>query len=209
MRSINGKCGRRQIVPGGGKRKVDEGNIDGNEKKRRHELLENYMKKGRDSHLIVAALIATVTFTAGITLPGGYIDEKGPYLGSAALTRSRAFQAFVIFNTIAMIFSSCAVYIHLFVALMKNKRKEFEIWNLSMLFIMYAMLAMVLAFLMGTYAVLYRAKELAISACVIGGLFFLVYAYFKPLEHLRNIVTKLLVPRLARKLKSEFKGIRL
>ena len=35
------------------------------------------LKKTMESHMIVAALIATVTFAAGFTLPGGYIPDKG------------------------------------------------------------------------------------------------------------------------------------
>ncbi|MBA0631227.1 hypothetical protein Godav_003241 [Gossypium davidsonii] len=35
------------------------------------------LEKTRDAHLVVAALIATVTFAAAITVPGGLISEKG------------------------------------------------------------------------------------------------------------------------------------
>ena len=34
------------------------------------------MKKTLKSHMIVATLIAIVTFAAGFTLPGGYIHNK-------------------------------------------------------------------------------------------------------------------------------------
>ncbi|KAL1106659.1 hypothetical protein V6Z11_D04G220800 [Gossypium hirsutum] len=36
------------------------------------------LEKKREAHLVVAALIATVTFTAAITVPGGLRTEKGP-----------------------------------------------------------------------------------------------------------------------------------
>ncbi|KAL6342510.1 hypothetical protein AAG906_012109 [Vitis piasezkii] len=42
------------------------------------------LKKTMESHMIVAALIATVTFAAGFTLPGGYIPDKG-YPGHGSL----------------------------------------------------------------------------------------------------------------------------
>ena len=51
--------------------------------------------------MLVAALIAAVTFAAGFTMPSGYISEKGPAQGLAILTNNSAFKAFLINNTIA------------------------------------------------------------------------------------------------------------
>ena len=61
----------------------------------------NQFKRGEDPHLLVAALIAAVTFAAGFTMPSGYISEKGPAQGLAILTNNSAFKAFLINNTIA------------------------------------------------------------------------------------------------------------
>ncbi|TXG74291.1 hypothetical protein EZV62_002870 [Acer yangbiense] len=41
--------------------------------------------------LVVATLIATVTFTAGFTLSGGFMEEVGPDQGAALLTRNTFF----------------------------------------------------------------------------------------------------------------------
>lgn len=43
----------------------------------RVKIIGEYVKERKDSHLVMAVLIATVTFTAGITMPRGYINEKG------------------------------------------------------------------------------------------------------------------------------------
>lgn len=173
----------------------NEGNIVRNKsdyRKEKKELidkaLEEFLKKGKEGHLVVAGLIATVTFTAGITMPGGYIDEKGPDQGTAALTRSRAFQGFIISNSAAMVFSSCAVFAHLFVSLLPDKSFEFLIWNLGQVLIVAAMFAMVLAFLLGAYAVLYCS--------VIVGFFFSVYVYFLPLGFLLRLVIRLVYTTL-------------
>ncbi|KAE9445307.1 hypothetical protein C3L33_22795, partial [Rhododendron williamsianum] len=53
--------------------------------------------------VIVAALIATITFAAAFTIPGGYDGNQGRRdQGMAILARESAFKAFVITNTIAM-----------------------------------------------------------------------------------------------------------
>lgn len=195
----NGSRGRRQIEDGGAEIMDNEGNIVRNKSDYRKEkkklidkAFEEFLKKGKEGHLVVAGLIATVTFAAGITMPGGYIDEKGPDQGTAVLTRSSAFQGFVISNSAALVFSSCAVFAHLFVPLLRDKSFEFLIWNLGLVLIVAAMFAMVLAFLLGAYAVLcYSAKVLAVIACVIVGFFFSVYVYFLPLGFLLRLVRRL------------------
>ncbi|KAL9437617.1 hypothetical protein AB3S75_023481 [Citrus x aurantiifolia] len=200
----NGFRGRRHIEDGGGEIMHNECNIVRKKSDYRKEnkklidkALEEFLKKGKEGHLVVAGLIATVTFTAGITMPGGYIDEKGPDQGTTALTRSRAFQGFIISNSAAMVFSDCAVFAHLFVSLLPDKSFEFLIWNLGQVLIVAAMFAMVLAFLLGAYAVLYcSTKVLVVIACVIVGFFFSVYVYFLPLGFLLRLVIRLVYTTL-------------
>ncbi|ESR33368.1 hypothetical protein CICLE_v10006866mg [Citrus x clementina] len=83
--------------------------------------LEQYVNKNKEAHLVVAALIATVTFTTGITVPGGYINEIGSDQGAAVLTKSSDFQAFVIFDSLAMILSTSAIFIHIYLSLIPDK----------------------------------------------------------------------------------------
>ncbi|KAG7652947.1 Ankyrin repeat-containing domain superfamily [Arabidopsis suecica] len=51
--------------------------------------------------MVTATLVATVTFAAGLTLPGGYMSS-GPDLGMAALVNELNFKVFLLFNNIAM-----------------------------------------------------------------------------------------------------------
>ncbi|XP_013619452.1 PREDICTED: ankyrin repeat-containing protein At5g02620 [Brassica oleracea var. oleracea] len=51
--------------------------------------------------MVTATLVATVTFTAGFTLPGGYISSA-PDLGMAALIDKMNFKLFILFNSISM-----------------------------------------------------------------------------------------------------------
>ncbi|KAJ0045498.1 hypothetical protein Pint_05713 [Pistacia integerrima] len=128
-------------------------------------------EKTKDSELVVATLIATVTFTAALTMPGGYRSEKGPDQGTAFLSRKAAFQAFVITDATAFVLSLAAVFLHFATA-----------WNLSALWffraytrllISLAIVAMVVAFSTGTYAVLSPSLGFAIATCLIGLSFFL------------------------------------
>ena len=48
-----------------------------NESIRNKGLDVSFLKKASDSHLLVAALVATVSFAAGFTLKGGYNDSDG------------------------------------------------------------------------------------------------------------------------------------
>jgi hypothetical protein len=48
-------------------------------------------ERGIEAHIVVAALVATVTFAAAITMPGGYKNDGG----TAVLINNAAFAVFV------------------------------------------------------------------------------------------------------------------
>ena len=111
-------------------------------------------------------------------MPGGFRDHDGPHPGSAVLTRNAAFKAFVIANTIAMVQSCSAAFIHLFMPLLfhdKNPIGDFSFLLASLAFCLSisAMGAMMLAFVTATYAVLMHSLNLAIANSVIGLCFFI------------------------------------
>ncbi|KAG6499705.1 ankyrin repeat-containing protein At2g01680-like [Zingiber officinale] len=79
----------------------------------RVDHIRNHMRKSQDEEIdryraltnnlaIVAVLIATVTFAAAFTLPGGYRNDSGSDEGMAILSSRAAFKAFLISDTLAM-----------------------------------------------------------------------------------------------------------
>lgn len=59
--------------------------------------------------IVVAALVATVTFSAGFTTPGGFKSTSSPNLGVATLANDRRLHMFLACDTIAMGSSVIAV----------------------------------------------------------------------------------------------------
>ncbi|KAK0607097.1 hypothetical protein LWI29_009223 [Acer saccharum] len=142
---------------------------------RDEEELNKLLEKTKESHLIVAGLISTVTFTAAFTLPGGVIQD-GDKEGSAILSKKFAFQAFVMTDAIAMVLSLSAVFAHFLMSLPLlpgNKTSEFLLYYAGLSTVM-AMGAMVIAFVTGTFAVLTTSLWLAILTTFIGFSFFLL-----------------------------------
>ncbi|KAL5698532.1 hypothetical protein ACHQM5_029559 [Ranunculus cassubicifolius] len=146
--------------------------------------------------LVVAALIATVSFTAGITVPGGFTSE-GPNKGTAVLSKVTAFKAFVVSNNIALLFSLYTVFLNFSTRRLLKKedlfyepslatfrtrlllKKEDIIYqlNVATLCILGAIQAMVVAFITGSYAVLGNLDGLAITVCVCSSCFFVVASH--------------------------------
>ncbi|KAF5933605.1 hypothetical protein HYC85_029776 [Camellia sinensis] len=69
--------------------------------------MENY-KERINTLMLVLTIIATVTFTAGFTVPGGY-KSSAPVEGTVTLLNSNYFKAFLISDTIAMYNSVIAI----------------------------------------------------------------------------------------------------
>lgn len=75
-------------------------------------LHDQRLKKKGETHMVVAALITTITFAARFTIPGGYDGDEGPNQGMTILTKKAAFQAFIISDTIALLFSTISLIMY-------------------------------------------------------------------------------------------------
>ncbi|XP_034685333.1 ankyrin-3-like [Vitis riparia] len=149
-----------------------------NESKEDKEKHTSALQKQGETHLIVSALITTVTFAAGFTLPGGYDGDDG----KAILSKKAAFGAFVVTDTIAMLSSLCAVFLHFFMTMRNGE--EFLAKHLVWAFIltMIGMGAMAIAFATGLYAVLPHSSALSFLTCILCSCFFLSFI----LEYFQN-----------------------
>lgn len=127
--------------------------------------------------MIVAALIATVALTAGFAMPGGFDGNQGPNQGSAVLLRETAFKVFMVTDAIALLFSVSSLFLYFVTALYKDARRVRTFVVVSALLNILSVVAMMMAFITGTHAVLAHSSSLAISVCVISSLFFFLVCY--------------------------------
>nr|POE55505.1 ankyrin repeat-containing protein [Quercus suber] len=113
----------------------------------------DYINQQKQTGLVVATLIATVTFTAGFTVPGGFKSE-GVDEGMAALSKRNAFRVFLMANTLAFGLSITSVFMHFANSTMPKEvvlRKKGL--GLTPVFTFYSTVALLVAFISGTYTV--------------------------------------------------------
>lgn len=115
---------------------------------------------------LVAILIATVTFAAAFTLPGGYSSSSGSE-GLPIMSRKFAFQAFLVSDTLAMLSSLAVAFICI---LARWEDLEFLLYYRSFTrqLMWFAYMATTTAFATGLYTVLApRLTWLAVGICIL------------------------------------------
>ncbi|KAK1280859.1 hypothetical protein QJS04_geneDACA019851 [Acorus gramineus] len=127
------------------------------------------LEKLASNLMLVAILIITVAFAAIITMPGGFESDPGTnttttttnttnngYGGTAVLARRRAFQAFVLTDTLAFLLSFGAASRLIWTVLTKGVESLIEDIRFAQGVVQAALVAMTLAFGTGAYSVLAR-----------------------------------------------------
>uniref|UniRef100_A0A2N9E6V1 PGG domain-containing protein n=1 Tax=Fagus sylvatica TaxID=28930 RepID=A0A2N9E6V1_FAGSY len=92
------------------RRKVELSKIYNDRRSRQHEIYREALQNARNTIILVAILIATVTFTAGINPPGG-VCQQGPSIGNSTVAGTTAFKVFTISNNLALFTSLCIVIV--------------------------------------------------------------------------------------------------
>ena len=130
------------------------------------DLLE---KEVSETNLLVATLIATVTFAAALTVPGGFKQNRSVDEGLAVLSHRIAFRVFLIANTLAFGLSIATVIIYF---LDSTIPREFgpRMKGLGLIpaFTVYSTIALLVAFISGTYTVVPHSMGILQPLLVVG-----------------------------------------
>nr|XP_048327794.1 ankyrin-1-like isoform X3 [Ziziphus jujuba var. spinosa] len=132
------------------------------------DMKAHRLKNISNIHLLVASLIATVTFTAGFTVPGGYEQNESPRKGLALLSNKTSFQLFVIADSIAFYFSSASVFLQFCGALEHNYHLLLRFTRVAATLTYISSLGMVVAFTSAMHAVMPSSSMLAYYTFVSG-----------------------------------------
>lgn len=132
------------------------------------------LKAGFKTLSLVATLVATVTFAAGFTMPGGY-NNSGPDEGMATMTKNSRLQAFVLCNTIAM-YSSTVVAITFIWAHLGDIFLASLAMPLGVPFLAASLTTMSLGFMTGISMVVGKLSWLANAVLIIGLVFHVLLA---------------------------------
>lgn len=139
--------------------------------------VEEY-RKMISTHMIVAALIATVALTAGFTMPGGFDGNQGPSQGSPILLKKTAFKFFIVADSIALFLSISSLSLYFMTTMQENVHIARRWFFASVRLNFGSIIAMMVAFISGTYSVLdHSSKQLAISFCVVSSFALLLMYY--------------------------------
>ncbi|CAK9148318.1 unnamed protein product [Ilex paraguariensis] len=128
------------------------------------------LKKTSDTNMIVVALIVTVTFATGFTMPGGY-NQSGttnPVPRMTVLSRRSVFQAFMILDVITLLLSCVAIFFNFWGTLFDDRRIVQKFVIVTIFLVTAAIGAMMIAFSSATYVVLEKSSALAIATCLVG-----------------------------------------
>ncbi|KAF9672947.1 hypothetical protein SADUNF_Sadunf11G0097300 [Salix dunnii] len=114
--------------------------------------IQTYKRMG-NTLLLVATLIATVTFAAAFTMPGGFNNDLGPKQGVALLESSKRLRWFIFSDAIAMASSIIAACIIFWGAIINDESYVYYLGTATMLTCI-ALQSAAIAFLSGISAAL-------------------------------------------------------
>ncbi|XP_074358556.1 uncharacterized protein LOC141697899 [Apium graveolens] len=152
--------------------------------KRRNEMMDDSNAKMRkrvetykdrtNTQIVVAALITTVTFTVGFTMPGGLHQSGEVDEGLVVLSKRTAFNAFMVTDALALLLSTSSLFFYFLQSIYKDHHQVARLNAAATGLNIVSITAMMVTFITGTYVVLYNSPALAITVCIIASLFFIL-----------------------------------
>ncbi|XP_028100717.1 protein ACCELERATED CELL DEATH 6-like [Camellia sinensis] len=122
--------------------------------------------------LLVATIIITVTFAAGITVPGGY-DYSETHKGMALMVKKFAFQVFVIANASVAMYSSIILAVSLIWAQLGDLNFIRVSLKLALPLFRGALMMVAISFMTGVYLVVSNLNWLSYLTLIMGLIFVL------------------------------------
>ncbi|KAF8029578.1 hypothetical protein BT93_E2099 [Corymbia citriodora subsp. variegata] len=134
-------------------------------------------KEEANTRMVVAALVAAMTFASGFSIPGGY-NGSDPSTGIAILLHKAMYNVFVISNSIAM-YSSIIALVILLWAQINDPHVVRNALLKARLPLLVALVAMPLAFMAGVYVTVTKLAWLAIVVLVLGSVaLFIILSFY-------------------------------
>lgn len=127
----------------------------------------NRLKQISGTHLLVAALIATVTFTAGFTAPGGNTGQTSSQ-ETAVLTSKVAFKVFLIANGLAFYCSTVSAFLHFLASAEQNYHLLLRFMRSAAVLTYISILSLVIAFTSGMHVILPEHSGFSKAILVLG-----------------------------------------
>ncbi|KAK3404693.1 hypothetical protein EUGRSUZ_K01008 [Eucalyptus grandis] len=145
-------------------------------RKRKPPALDR-LKEERDTRMLVATLVAGMTFASSIQVPGGY-NSSDRDAGIAILLHKAMYNVFVMCNCIAMYSSIIALVILLWTQIDDPYVLQ-DALSKSRLTLLVALAAMLLAFMAGVYVSVTKLAWLAIVVLVLGSVaLFIILSFY-------------------------------